>query len=625
MDATARLTSGVRRVAPYLILFVAAAATALVVVLEFWAFLGPVLGALIGGVLGVGHRLFGGSFEFTYQNRPLDWRLPAIGTSLFIVTMIAIYRPVYGFRPWSHYVVFGAMAGFLAYQIYVGQPRRQVIVQLVVFTFLTYWSTQFVFPVGAYAPDTAAFVPATNAILEANTVPTQSLYSSTPGHMIYVASTVEVSGLATDHLYLILSTLALVCAIVLTGYLDRVVESIDGRTALYAALFFGVMGFTLRRGFFPNKMNFFKPLIVIVILSVFALASSDRNTRAYAIVGIISVFGLVFGHTYSTGAAIMVIGVLWVFIRFVRVGGELDYDSSTPTRSATAFVFFAVVVFLGYSLVDTGSLINRLASLVLSTLSTTGQYAGSASSGTSGGRYSSLSLPLLLFSTAGQMMLFALSVAGVSAAFDFRDWSYDAILTWVAAGMGIIAFSVFVNAVDIPTPRIYSLLGMFGLNVVMVVGIALIIRTIKKHRASVTAVIVLTFAILSLTSPVAGLALSPIDDQVPHVRTYQTFSNTHANDWAERHISEEYYTAQRAKTRLPMKMESNSIATIDRAQISNEQLYVYTALAAETGVIFDSQAPALGGRQWVFLEILQASDSDDTIYSNGSEEVLIKN
>ncbi|WP_135366257.1 hypothetical protein [Halosimplex halophilum] len=614
---TARLARYLRRSAPYLILLAAFGATALVLVLEFWAFLGPVFGALLGGILGVGNRLFGSDSTPSYQERPLDWRAPTIIILIFISLSIAIYQPVNGYRPLSHYILFGGTSGFIGYQIYIGQPRRQVLAQLVVLTSVTYWSTQLTYPAGAYAPDTVSFIPATKAILENNAVPTPSLYESTPTHMIYVAITSELSGLSTDHLYLSLSTCALICSVALVGYIDRVIKSIDKRTALFAALFFGIMGFTLRRGLYPNKMNFFKPLIVIVIISFFALSYSNRDSRRYVLLGILSVIGLVFGHTYSTGAAIMVITVIWAFSRFSHLGKNLDYSSPTRIRSTTAFVFFTIVVFLGYSLVDKGSLINRLASLILSTLAATGQFSGSASTGTSGGRYSTLSLSLLLFSTAGQMILFTLSVTGVSTAFDYREWSYDAINTWIATGMSIIGFSVFVNAVDIPTPRIYSLLGMFGLNIVMVIGILILVKVwSKSYRPTICAIIIAVFAILSLASPVAGIALSSIGDEVPHIRTYETSPNLESKEWSNQYLQDDFLTSQDPDTDIPLRELSATSATIDQSRIQRGQVYIFTDLATENGVILESGSAGLGGRRYVFLTIAPSNCRHSIIYSN---------
>ena len=622
MNRVAHTVQFIRRIAPYLILIVALIATILVMVLGFWAFIGPVLGALIGGTLGVGNRLWGSHVDLTFQSRPLEWRIPAIVTSCFVLSMIVMYRPVLGYRPLAHYGVLGAMAGFLAYEIYVGQSRRQILPQITVFFFLTYWSTQFIFPLGANAPDTAAFIPAINSILETNHISSNFIYSNTPGHMIYVASVVEITGLDTLNTYHALSILALVTTVILVGYLDQVVESINDRTALYASLFFGIMGFTFRRGLFPNKMNFFKPLILIVVITTFALAFARWAQKPYTILGIISILALVVGHTYSMGAAVMIITTIWAFNKLSRAGKKLDYVDSFPIRPVTAFVFTGITVLMGYSLTVKGSIIRRLSSITISVLAFVGYYGGPATGGSSGGRYSELSLELLFFSTAGQFILFVLGVAGISAAFRYRDWAYDVITAWIAFGIGMLALSVFINAVDIPTPRIYSLIGMFGLNIMMVVGLILVTRAFSKsRRPSAAAIIIAVFAVLSFSSPVASVTLSPVGDQVPHVRQFETAPNAATTEWVNGHMADEYLTSQVARTKLPMQKIGSQSATIDTARIQEDAVYIYTDLARETGVISDSDSPSLGGRRYVFLEQSPQSKKDNLIYTNRESKV----
>lgn len=67
--------------------------------------------------------------------------------------MVVLFRVSLHHRPPLMYVLFGGYAGFIAYQIARSGGPAQVIPQIVVLAFFTYWSSQWLFPTGMCAPD----------------------------------------------------------------------------------------------------------------------------------------------------------------------------------------------------------------------------------------------------------------------------------------------------------------------------------------------------------------------------------------------------------------------------------------------------------------------------------------
>ncbi|WP_136592348.1 hypothetical protein [Salinigranum halophilum] len=594
----------------------------MVYLLELRPFLGVAIGICAGGVLAI---VLPTEFDWTRTaNSPPDWRVGWISVALYVAGTIWIFRPIYRERPVAQYVLFGLMAGVLGYLIYRGQSRRHVLPQLLIFAFITYWSSQFAFPVGINGPDTFAFIPASTEILNSGHIPRRIVYKSTPLHMIYVSMMSLVNGESVQLSYYLGSIFCLLVSVALVSALSEAIPSLDRRTALFAALVFAISSFSLQRGMYPTKLNFFKPLIMIGILAAYHSAYSEYSGTKFVPIVLVCVSGLVFGHTYSTGILMIVVGVLAAFSVLVYISGNLDYSETVPAGSMVRIALIPPLALFGYAFGGTTGIIGRLQSIALSILAPLGQSEVSSASGSGGGRYATLSLDVLLFSTASQTILFLLSVVGCVVLIRRRDWGFDSILVWIVAGLSLIGFSLVFNAVDIPTPRVYTLLAMFGLNIAVVVGIFAVARVLRgNYRGSVAAVIIVIFAVTSLASPVAGMTLSPLGDDIPHFRKYTTPQEERAEDWHHVYSNSNYWF-DRTHLNAPTEPVSEFQETIDRNRISMNQSYVYTDLARRTGILSNTSSTGLGGRSFTFVRYPITSQNDNIIYQNGQETVFLR-
>jgi len=266
--------------------------------------------------------------------------------------------------------------------------------------------------------------------------------------------------------------------------------------------------------------------------------------------------------------------------------------------------------------------INRLANILISLLDLFSPTAETG--GTTGGRYSTLSMKVLLVSTAAQGILFTLSVLGIGLAIRKRDWSVDVIVAWIAVGLGLLGFSAIANAVDIPTPRIYLLLGMFGLNIMAALGVFRLANSAAPSLQSVTIVIVtFLFVIASLASPVGSVALSPVANEVPDKWRYQTAPDINQHAWADEFGTESLLETRVTGTELPLKRTGAKTVGIDYSNVSTGVSYEYRDLARNRGVKFGGRSESLGGNQILFLILSGQERADSTIYSNGRSAVFI--
>lgn len=582
----------------------------------FYAFLGPVVGGAVGAILNVvlgSDRIVG--------NKPIDPRIPAIVTSFYVVAFVLVYRTVLYTRPIIHYALFGGIAAFVAYQIWAGQPRRQVLPQIVVIAFLTYWSTQFTYPAGVISPD-SGFVSISAVIAQTGTVPTGVAYQSTPAHMIYVAESILIIGLSEVITYQFISVCALLTTILFVGSINRPVPRLSSRVILYAALIFAVMSFTLRRGMFPDKTNFFKPIIMILLLSSLYNIYHPSHKHKWALLAVGSIPVLVFGHTYSTGAALLLVGSIWGYHRITSILDNIDYTNITTRSEITILILIIFVSFTGYSLVEGGGFVSRGTNLFISLANLLGPTAEAGGSG--GGRYSTFSLRLLFFSTAAQALLFALSVLGIGYAIRKREWSLDAIIVWIAIALGLLGFSAIGNAVDIPTPRIYFLIGIFGLNIMAALGVSRLAGSAPASlRQTVVIAVTFVFVIFSLASPVGSVALSPVSDEIPDKWRYQTAPDLAEQDWADEFGTESLLQTRNKRTEIPLRRTGAKTVGVEYSSLSEGTTYEYRDLARDRGVSFGDGGAALGTNIVLFLTLGDRAETESVIYRNGKSTVYM--
>lgn len=585
----------------------------LVVSLGFWAFLGPVIGVVLGGLA----SLFIREYDFRNTAHAFDWRIGVAVTAFYVIGVIVSYRFASGPRPPVHYAIHGAMVAFITVEILRGQRRRLVVPEMLVLLFFAFWSSQFAFPAGMYAPDTFSFMREVRTILEVGSLAQVSLYGHTPGHMVYVAAFARVTGLSVDLAYRLSATLAVTGTVLVLSYSDLAIPSLSRTTALLSTLVFATMSYTLAKGGHPTKLNYFYPLVAMIVLIVIKIETSDQQLDRYvAILGVVMTY-LVFGHTYSSGAALMAAGAVWVYFRGVPFADNLDY--AEPLRGRRSIVFIALcIAFLAYSIFVTGEMSARIGSIVTSLT----DLFGSSSGGSGGGRYSNLPLGTLFAATSAQLVMFVVSMLGLSMLVRRRKIGFDAVTFWVVSGFSVLAFSIFGNATDIPPQRIYSLLALFGLNIAAAVGI-LALRS--KSRNDWPAVVVLAIlAILSLSSPVAGVGLSPYSDDIPAFRDYRTVGNNEVTNWIEAYAATDTTrTTTNQVANVPTEpLEPSRVSTfIDRSAIATQTLYVYSQVARESGLLVDGSGATLGSRRYAFVHPPDDTEIDDTVYDSGKATV----
>ncbi|WP_336339250.1 hypothetical protein [Haloarcula brevis] len=578
--------------------------------------LGPILGATLGGIAAVIVLHIIQPEKERSSFTPVDYRISIIVTSLYVVAILVIYRLTIYERPISHYIVFGGFAGYIAYEIATGARKIRVVPQLLILTFFTYWSTQLAFPAGMYQVDTREkYLPLIQDALTYGRIEGQIPYL---GHLAFVTENTIITGLSPRIGYFILATLILTGTLLIISILDQVFSAISSRVALYGALFFGAMGWTLGRGLHPGKLSFFYALTLLLgIVVIKQYVSPKKSQIRWTVLGLIVGPALIFGHRYSSGAALIFIVAIAAFILCYRI---IPSSNHQKYRHIPALSFVAAYGITIVGTIHSGPLLNRLTGLLTSVL-----FPTATGSGGGPGRYSELSIELLLASTAGEAILFGLGILGAAIALRQISWEYDLITFWMGCLSVFLLISLVFNAADTQPQRFYSLLGLFGLNVFAGVTLVYLVRSdISLVNPKTVGMLVFAFAVLSLASPIAGLHLSIIGDEVPHSRYYNTSQLTSGDEWVNTYTGNSKSTLQTIPptTELPYQLASDTKAVVDTIQIRHGDKYVYTNTAATTGVI-NSGGRGLGDRQFVFLHHNQ-NHHDNKIYSNNETEIFVK-
>lgn len=619
MKLVSNIASPIRRYAAVIVSVFCLLALYIFVSIGYRSVLGPVIGGVVGGVAAViALVLLNRTEQSGRQRTPLDPRISVIVAGSYVTAIIVMYRFVSYGRPWLHYLVFGAYAGYVAYEIATGANRARVVPQLLVLTFFTYWTTQFAFPAGMYGPDTKyRYLPAIHTALTQGAVPNSQLIYL--GHLVYVVESTLLTGMSAETTYYLLSVLALTGTVLLLSVIDVVLPSIPRQVCLYAALIFGCMSWTLGRGFHPNKLNFFYPLILLIGLSALGLytSSTSEEKHAWMVISAVTAPAIIFGHQFSAGAALIFLTSIAMFAILASQILHSEYES-LPRGTMKLFVGAYGLAVLGNP-IHQGPLLGRLVGLIVSV------FAPSGGGGGGPGRYSHFSLDFLLVNTSSQAILFAFAIFGAAVAIRRADWEYDLGIFWMGVLAVFLVVSLVFNSADTQPQRFYSLLGLFGLNLFVGVAFVYLIRVdINWFSERSIATVVVVFAILSLASPVAGMYLSPFGDEVPHFRQFDTHQLTEGSQWVNEYTAGDAETLRTTPpdTELPYTRVSSNSVMVNVSDIPEGNVYVYTPVAKSTGVTTGGGL-SIGGRNFAFLRF-NSRASDGIIYTNGETRAYLR-
>lgn len=626
MTVIQRSTDFLRKYAAVIIFFFCLSALYIFVSIGFRSVFGPVLGGAIGGLVAiVVLHVYGSVIQDTESQspNPPDYRIPIIITSLYIISIIIMYRFILYDRPLLHYLVFGGFAGYITYEIATGVHRSRVVPQILILSFFTYWSSQFAFPAGASSPDVLgkAIPTIREGLVQAHISIESSAYL---GYLVYVAESSLLMGISPEMTYVILATIVLVGTLLLLSVLDLSLPKIPREVALYAALLFGCMSWTLSRGMWPNKLNFFYPMILLIGLAALRLFSStdQLDRKRWLVIGGIVSPALIFGHRFSSGAAMVFLGTIGMFITLYYTVLKNEY-TSRPRGLTLTFVGAYILSIVGNP-IHFEPLLGRFSSLILSVLAPVDSSASASASASGGaGRYSDFALDLLLANTAGQAILFALTVFGAALVIRYADWEYDLVIFWMAVLSVLIIGSVVFNARDFQPQRFYALLGLFGLNICAGAALFATRRIISARISpSILAIAVCLFTIVSLTSPIAGIALSPFDNEIPHFPKYETEQELEGNRWVGE-FTQDPRSIIPPNSDITIERSSQNRGKSNLTKISPGETYVYSDLANKSGIIIED-GKNIGGRNFVFVGSPN-SEFDSILYNNGQMSVHSRN
>jgi hypothetical protein len=597
------------------------------VISGWWAFLGPIAGVFMGSVLGfvfVFHLSPVNDKVATIESKGLNNKLSFSIIFLYIASIYALHHGSMMSRPLLTYLLLSFVCLVLVVQILSENGIGASILQIIMVFAPTYYTSQIAYPAGAYNVDTERLIPMIQSVIAQAGVDPSMFYSVTPSHQVFVSILAIVSDGNVESTYIWASLFVMTVSILGIYIVCKCIPILSKQEILFAILLYAAASFTLRRGLFPFKGNFMRPLILIA--SAYSLKMIwNRFEKRYFYIVVVSFLMLVTGHQYSSGMATI---ILCSFMLYAVVAKGLDSDQYSSIPTALVLSLLVMVSFLSYSIYSTehAGIIKRIAGL-LASLANIG-----ASQGSSGGRYTSFNFLVLLLSTVGQFILYMLGIAGIAVAIRRKSPELDSVFTWVSIAFIMLGLSAFVNAFVIPTPRVHGLLAMFGLNIFAAIGICSL-RKVTNHMGTtrfnigVSHIVIIVFVVFSLASPIAGASLSIVDDQVPQYRKFDTNSEGASDAWADTYGVENIYRMQVPASEVPIDIvKSNEPARGVTAahRLPAGSIYQYKILAAERGIRVDNQ-PILGGRNYAFIYLSTRSQTDDLIYSNGRNTFYINN
>jgi hypothetical protein len=440
------------------------------------------------------------------------------------------------------------------------------------------------------------------------------------GHLIHTSLFAGLTGLSSQTAYFVLATSLLTGTIFILSILDRALSVLSKDAALFAALIFSISSWTIGRGMHPNKLNYFYPLIVLFGVISIQLYKSSRvpisMIRRWFIAGVLTIPAVVFGHRFSAGAALLFLFAIFGYAVIARqlLADEYDIVSRGFLAPFVAVYFLAVI---GNPL-HQGPLAGRLSSLITSIVIPAEQGGGSGGPG----RFSELAIDVLVASTAAQTFIFALAVIGSIWMFQRRKWEYDLVLFWLVCLGALLAVALLRNSVDTAPQRFYGVLMLFGFNIAIAVAFDVARRrklsifgntSLNWSRLVVSGLVVL-LAVSSLASPVAERATSPVSDEIPDIRQFDTDSITQGDQWSDQYATDESRIVA-PTSEVPIDRTSASQGVANRTAIDAETLIVYSEWSHRRGVGI-AGGLTIGGRTYVFVPSPERP-SDERIYENG--------
>lgn len=589
----------------------------------YWSLAGPMLGGLVGVLIAIA-LILGSDIDprgVELPNDPLDSRVPVVVASGYVLSIVTIYQFTTYEQPWVHYLVFGLYAGYVGYEITTGANRRRVVPQILVLCFFTYWSTQFAFPSGMFGPDTQlGYMPVIRSALESGAIRSHIIYL---GHLVYVTEFVIVSDLPAQTAYYLLATLVLTVTMLILSVVDLTIPIRPERVILYGTMIFGCMSWTLSRGFHPNKLNFFYPLILLIGMAAFGASMySDQPQMRWIILGILISPSIIFGHRFSAGAALVFLLTVGLFALFVSRLSGLGYER-TVGKSSMLFVAAYAIALFGNP-IHQGGLLDRLSRIILSIVGGSERAYASVGGLAGPGRYSQFPADFLLLNTSAQALLFTMSVIGVVIAFRRINVGFDFSIFWMGALSVFLIIALVFNSADTQPQRFYAYLALFGLNVSA--GMLLVFVEESNYRIlskGTVVVLVAVFVVLSMFSPVAGLHVSPAGDKVPHFQKFQTTQDNTGIEWSDSYVRDDrLLRAVYSGSSLPQDEIDRNTVSVAHSRIPADSMYLYSEWTRTTGVNLQGGSTGIGSRGFGFLT-LNEDPNDDRIYSNGKSTVYV--
>jgi len=630
-NAVHTVVSLLRNYSEVLLLAIGLSLSYLFISIQFWSVVGPIFGVVIGALIAVVGSIYAYFRSSTGTDRnsmydPLDIRIPIVLTSVYVVGMIVLLRSANYYRPPLLYVLFGGYTAVVGYQIARGESRRRIVPQMLLLAFFIYWSSQFIFPAGMYDLDTVSrYIPSISSTLVTTELPPEDARYG--GHLAYVTMFTLLSGLPVQQSYFLLATLVLVGTILCIGILDDVFPQINRSVALYAALVFCTTSWMLGRGMRPNKLNFFYPLILLLVLSAFNLYQADRrrlvDRNAWFVIGVIVGPAIVFGHRFSAGAALVFLLCVGIYVVLSRTALAQEYKW-VPYGSVLPFIGIYALQVIGNPF-HQGPLLNRLSGLIAAIFPSdeTAQTAGGP------GQYSSqIPLETLLLSTTAQTILFALAVLGAIWMFKRSEWEYDFLMFWMGVVSLLLIVSLVHNTADTAPQRFYALLALFGFNICAAIVLYRLSNATVLDTGHISvdfgnmsvAVLIGIFAVTSLASPVADTVTSPAGDDIPHFRQFDTTQQIQSERWAGEH-SQTAIEITRPDTEVPIRRTASTTGEVDLSQVPSDTVVLYSSLSQRTGILA-SGGLTIGGREFVFVSSPQQT-ADNQVYTNGESEAFV--
>jgi hypothetical protein len=136
------------------------------------------------------------------------------------------------------------------------------------------------------------------------------------------------------------------------------------------------------------------------------------------------------------------------------------------------------------------------------------------------------------------------------------------------------------------------------------------------------AILICTLAVTSLASPVADKATSPVSDDLPHFRQFDTTQLNQGETWTESFGPENMRRIVPPNSDVSIERTGRVTGRANTSLLEPGTVYSYSGLADRTGVLA-SDGLTFGGRRFVFVGS-PADPSESKVYTNGQSRVYRK-